>query len=113
MTWTHDVFHDMEAVINEGGTIRERVRDVLIHAVSLDWSGTKSFEAGGKTWQVHYHKHKAEDSRVFTAETVDASGKLERVILWYGTGGDLPHATAGYDSKISIAIAAFRTQLGA
>ena len=111
MTWTHHVVRGMDDVINGSGTVRERVRDVLVHAEDRDWPETRRFAAGGRIWHVRYHKHRSEDSRLFSAEATGAAGNPERVILWYGTGSDLPHARAQYAVELREAISRFRAQL--
>ncbi|RYF52158.1 MAG: hypothetical protein EOO38_01170 [Cytophagaceae bacterium] len=112
ITWTHHTLHDLDVIVNGNGTLQQRVRDVLIHTESGDWPETKQFKAGGRVWIVRYHKRRAEDSRVFSAETSDVAGNKERVILWYGTGRDLPHNVAGYNGVLQNAIEAFQAQLG-
>ena len=112
MTWSHSAIRDMEAVINGSGTIRVRVQDLLVTGVKSIWSGTSSFSAEGRNWVVFYHKRRAENSRVFTGESVDAEGCVKRVILYYGEGGDLAHGKVGYEKNVLVGIKAIIRQLG-
>ena len=112
MSWTHCVPRGRNSVIDGNGTLCERIQDMLIHTQGTEWSLTRNFIAGERRWIVSYHKNKAADARMFSAQTGGAGGTPERVILWYATGSKLAHNNAKYDEKLRLGIADFSRQLG-